>query len=237
MARIKKEFGEGTLFSAANYISWFLIGNFYFLLLNIPLIVVLVLFLTNELSQLPQGFAFIFILCSIPVGPSITALLSTMGKLVRNKDIDITRDFFKAYKVSFWQALFFWTFELIILSILYIDAKFFISSTYPKALIGLVFIFMAAIFLISLHIFPLISRFYFNKMDILKISIYYTFRKFSNTTMNLAIILTASFIFFRITSVIVVCIFSIICYGIMFFEQKILLDIEDKFINKKDDSA
>lgn len=237
MAKFKKEFGEGSLFAIANYISWFLIGNFYFLLLNIPLIVVLVLFLNNELSQLPQGFAFVFILCSIPLGPSVTALLSVMGKLVRNKDIDITKDFFKAYKVSFSQSLFFWTLELFIISILYIDAKFFISSTYPKALSGFVFIFMGAIFLISLHIFPIISRFYFNKRDILKISIYYTFRKFSNTTMILAMILAASFILFRITSVIVVCIFSITCFGVMFFEQKILLDIEDKFVNKKDDSA
>ena len=43
----------------------------------------------------------ILMLSSIPIGPALTALLSLMGKLTREGDIDVTKDFFEAYKVNF----------------------------------------------------------------------------------------------------------------------------------------
>lgn len=232
MSRPKREFGEGPLFTIGDYISWFLLGNLYFLLLNIPLIIIVMLLLSNGTTPLPQGFIFIVALCCIPLGPSVTALLSVMGKLVRNKDVNITKDFFKAYKVNFSQSLFFGFLETVIMFALYLDVKFFISSGYPRALVVFVLIFMILIFLLSLHLFPIISRFYFSKKDILKISAYYTIKKFKNTLFNFALILLAVLVFFRVSTIIAVCIFSITCYGIMFYEQKILLDIEDKFVKK-----
>jgi uncharacterized membrane protein YesL len=232
MSRPKREFGEGPLFTIADYVSWFLLGNLYFLLLNIPLIIIVMLLLPNGTNPLPQGFIYIVALCCIPLGPSITALLSVMGKLVREKDINITKDFFKAYKVNFSQSLFFGFLETIIMFSLYLDVKFFISSGYSNALVVLAFMFMILILLLSLHLFPIISRFYFSKKDILKISAYYTIKKFKNTLLNFCIILLAVLIFFKISNIIAVFIFSITCYGIMFYEQKILIEIEDKFVKK-----
>lgn len=232
MVKSKREFGEGFLFTIGDYIIWFLMGNLYFLLLNIPLLIVSVVLLSKGTSPLPQGFYYIFIICCIPIGPSATALLSVMGKLVREKDISITKDFFKAYKVNFSQSLFFGTLETIIISLLYIDIKFFISSNYPRVLIILVFLIMSAVFLMSLHVFPIISRFYFSKRDILKISANYTIMNFNNTIINFAIILVVGFIFLKVSSLIFICIFSITCYSIMFYEQKILLDIEENFVKK-----
>ncbi|MGV8982023.1 DUF624 domain-containing protein [Clostridium sp.] len=232
MAKLKREFGEGPLYTIADYLIWFLLGNLYFILLNIPLVIVLFLLIANGSNPLPQGIAYILIICCIPIGPAITALLSVMGRLIREKDISITKDFFKAYKINFFQSLFFWTLETIIISILYIDIKFFISSSYPRVLTVFIFIVLGLIFLVSLHVFPIISRFYFNKKDILKISAYYTIRKFNITILNFAILLLVIFIFFRISTFIFVFIFSITCYAIMFYEQKILLEIEEKFVKK-----
>lgn len=232
MAKSKREFGEGPLYTIADYIIWFLMGNLYFLLLNIPLLIVLVVLLSNGTNPLPQGFAYIIIVCCIPIGPSVTALLSVMGKLVREKDLTITKDFFRAYKVNFSQSLFFGTIETIILSILYFDIKFFNSSSYPRILIVFVLIVMGFIFLVSLHVFPIVSRFYFSKKDILKISANYTIMKFNITILHFAILLTVGFIFLKISSLIFICAFSIACYLIMFYEQKILLDIEEKFVDK-----
>ena len=232
MARSQREFGEGPLYTIANYVNWFIMGNLYFLLLNIPLFIVFTFFISNGTKPLPQGFAYIILICCIPIGPSVTALLSVMGKLIREKDISITKDFFKAYKVNFSQSLFFWTLEILILFIVYIDIKFFISNSYPKVLLIFIFIIMGSIFLISLHVFPIISRFYFSKKDILKVSAYYTIMKFNITIINLAMILFVGFLFFKISNIISVCMFSLTCYVIMFYEQKILLDIEEKFIKK-----
>src|ERR1035437_608174 len=105
MAKSKREFGEGPIYTITNYIFWFFLGNLYFLLLNIPLLFILIVLLSNGTNSLPEGFTTIIVLCCIPIGPAATALLSVMGKLIREKDINITKDFFKAYKTNFFQSL------------------------------------------------------------------------------------------------------------------------------------
>ena len=72
------------------------------------------MFLSNGAKPIPPWFTSIIIICCIPIGPAATALLSVMGKLIREKDINITKDFFKAYKANFFQSLFFWTLEVVL---------------------------------------------------------------------------------------------------------------------------
>lgn len=103
MAKSKREFGEGPIYTITNDLIWFFWGNFYFLLLNIPLLFVLTVLLSNGAKAPSEEFIQIMIICCIPIGPATTALLSVMGKLIREKDIHITRDFFKAYKSNFVQ--------------------------------------------------------------------------------------------------------------------------------------
>lgn len=226
MANLKREFGEGPIYTITNYIFWFFLGNLYFLLLNIPLLFILIALFSNGSNTIPQGFIPIIIICCIPIGPAATALLSVMGKLIREKDINITKDFFKAYKINFFQSLFFWSLEIIILSILFIDIKLVISNSYPKFLTVFIFIVVAFIFSMSLYVFPIISRFYLSTKDILKTAAYYTIRKFHITILNLASFLVVILIFFKVSTFILVFISSIICYLIMFYQQKILLEIE-----------
>ena len=151
-----------------------------------------------------------------------------MGKLIREKDINITKDFFKAYKANFFQSLFFWTLEVIIICILFIDTRFFISKGYPQILTFLIFIIIAFIFLISLYVFPIISRFYLGWKDILKTAAYYSIKKFHITILNLASFIVVGFIFFKVSTFILLFMSSAICYLLMFYQQKILLEIEEK---------
>ncbi|MBW9148745.1 DUF624 domain-containing protein [Clostridium sp. CM028] len=226
MANLKRKFGEGPIYTITNYIFWFFLGNLYFLLLNIPLLFILIALFSNGSNTIPQGFISIILICCIPIGPAATALLSVMGKLIREKDINITKDFFKAYKVNFFQSLFFWSLEIITLSILFIDIKLVISSSYPKFLTVFIFIVVAFIFSMNLYVFPIISRFYLSTKDIFKTAAYYTIRKFHITILNLASFLVVILIFFKVSTFILVFISSIICYLIMFYQQKILLEIE-----------
>jgi uncharacterized membrane protein YesL len=227
MARSKKEFGEGPIYTLTNYILWFFEGNFYFLLLNIPLLFVLIVFFTNSANKIPQGFTTIIIICCIPIAPAATALFSVMGKLIREKDINVTKDFFKAYKTNFLQSLFFGALEIILISLLFIDIKFFISSSYPRILTIFVFIIISFIFLMSLYVFPIISRFYLSTKDIIKTAAYYTIKKFNITILNFSSFLVVGFIFFKISALILIFISSIICYLLMYYQQKILLEIEE----------
>lgn len=228
MAKSKREFGEGPIHTITNYIFWFFLGNFYFCLLNIPLIFVLIVVLSNGGVPIPPWFISIIILSCIPIGPAATALLSIMGKLIREKDINITKDFFKAYKANFFQSLFFWTLEVLIIGILFIDTRFFISNNYPGIINTLIFIIIAFIFLVSLYVFPIISRFYLSWKDILKTAAYYTIRKFHITILNFASFLIVGFILFKVSNFVLLFMASAICYLLMFYQQKILLEIEDK---------
>jgi len=228
MAKSKKEFGEGPLFTIPNYIFWFFLGNLYFVLLNIPLLFILLTILSNGENPLPQGFTTIIALCCLPLGPSATALLSVMGKLIREKDISITKDFFKAYKTNFFQSLFFCALEIITISILFIDTRFLISSNYPGFLTIFIYVIIVFIFSMSLYVFPITARFYLSTKDILKTAAYYTLRKFHITILNLASFLVVGFFFYKVSTFVLVFISSIICYLLMFYQQKILLEIEDK---------
>lgn len=232
MAKSKKEFGEGPLYTITNYIFWFLLGNLYFLLLNIPLVLMLIIFFTNGTNKIPQGFTAILILCCIPIAPAATALFSVMGKLIREKDISITKDYFKAYKTNFIQSLFFGALEIMLICILSIDIKYFISSAYPKVLSISIFVIIIFVFSINLYIFPIISRFYLSWKDILKTAAYYSIRKFNITLLCLSTFLIVGFIFFKVSTFILLFISSIVCYLIMYYQKNILLEIENKL--KKD---
>ena len=238
MARSKREFGEGPIYTITNYIFWFFLGNLYFLLLNIPLLFILIVLLSNSSKTIPEGFTSIIVICCIPIAPAATALLSVMGKLIREKDINITKDFFKAYKTNFFQATFFGALEIILILILFIDIRFFISSSFPRSLTIFVFIIIAFIFLMSLYVFPIISRFYLSTKDIIKTASYYTIKKFNITILNFASFLIVGFIFFKVSTFVLVFISSIICYLLMFYQQKILLEIEENLkINTDTDIA
>jgi uncharacterized membrane protein YesL len=231
MDKSKQEYHEGFFHTITNYLFWFFLGNLYFLLLNIPLLFILIVFLYNVTNPIPRGGVSIFI-CCIPIGPAVTALLSVMGKLIREKDIDITKDFFKAYKVNFFQSLFFSTLEIVAISLLAIDIKFFTSGSYPRVVTSFIFVVITFILLMSIHVFPIISRFYLSRKDILKTAAYYTIRKFHITILSFVSILVVGFIALKVFPLISVFAASIICYLIMFYHQKILLEIEGKLKNQ-----
>ncbi|MBW9157443.1 DUF624 domain-containing protein [Clostridium sp. FP2] len=227
MSKTKREFGEGPIYSISNYIFWFLSGNFYFCLLNIPLLFILLVLISNGGVLMPPWFASIVILCCIPIGPAATALLSVMGKLIREKDINITKDFFKAYKTNFFQSLFFWILEMLIIGILFIDTRFFISKGYPQIITSFIFIIIIFIFLISLYVYPIISRFYLSWKDILKTATYYSIKKIHITLLNFASFLVVGFLLFKVSNFVLLFMASTICYLLMFYQQKILIEIED----------
>lgn len=219
----KKEFGEGPIYTAGNYIWWFFLGNFYFLLLNIPLIITLI-----ALNFDPSGAAILLFLSCIPVGPAAAALLSVMGKLVRTKDTNLTRDFFKAYKTNFFQSLTLWIIEEGLLFISYYDIRFFAINTKMFMFKYFFYILIIIVFTTGLYVFPIISRFYIKSINIVKLSIYYSVRKINITFLNLCIFIIAGYLFIKVIPVIILFSISILFYIVMYLENDILKEIEDK---------
>lgn len=228
----KKEFGEGIIYTITNYIWWFLLGSFYFVLTNI--LFIFVCFITHALGT--SLFNLITVISLIPTGPALVALFSVMGKIVRENDVNMTKDFFKAYRKNFSEALFYWILFLIILVIIYCDIIYINKNvqfmTFKFIIISAKFILITmGIILISVmfYVFPIISRFYFAKKDIIKISFYYALKKMHITILNWSCLIILSYLSIKLSGPILLFFFwSVFCYLIMFNEKSILADLEEK---------
>ncbi len=220
----KREFGEGPVYTISNYIMWFFLGNFYFLLCNIPLIFVLLSF-TGE--YIPE-YLVLLTLSALPVGPAYTALLSAMGKLVREKDINITKDYFSAYKKNFLQSLFIWTLQVAIIMILLVDIRFFAGGAYGKVAVPVIYALIILIIVAGIYIYPMISRFYLKTRDIIKAAFYFIAVKWKVTISCISIFIMGSTITYRLASIAILFIISLTSYAIMYFQKDILKDLEEK---------
>lgn len=229
----KRQFGEGPIYTITNYFYWFFLGNVYFALLNIPFIFIFITFALN-----PQpGFALLFVLASIPIGPALIALLSSMGKIVREQDINFTKFFFKAYKTNFIEGIFYWMLYIFALTIIYFDITYFKTNFNSRLLLILVQV--LGVFIVSwgLFIFPIVSRFYFKIKDLLRISLKYFLKNIHIALANVAIVGILGYMVFKI-SYLMLIIASLICFVIMFLEKGVLNDIEESLAeNQKDNDG
>lgn len=224
---MKKNFGEGIVFTITNYIWWFLMGNFYFWIMNIPFIVVYLI--TSNSGENDLGM--FLVLSAIPMGPALTALFSVMGKLVREKDVDITKDFFKAYKTNFFESLFFWSLELLVIGLLYID-KVYIISKFDMPIFEIVFMFLIFMCInMIFYIFPIISRFYFKKAEVIKISIYYLVKKFYVGVIGLGEVYIFYVIITKVAPVMIIFSVGMVCYIIMFLFKNTMKKMEEHINN------
>ena len=228
----KKEFGEGALFTIFNYVWWFLLASFYFAITNI--LFIFVWFITN--AEGGSIFNIVTVVALIPTGPALVALFSVMEKIVREKDIEFTKSFFKAYKDNFLEVLFYWTVFIGILSISYADIIYINSnaknSSFAYILVSAKFILLAVdVILIStaFYLFPIISRLYFKKKDAIKVAMYYAIKKLHITILNWFYLIGLAYVVINISSpVFIFLFFSVLCYLIIINEKSIIKGLVEK---------
>lgn len=220
-------FNLDKIFDTFNYIFWFFLLNLLFILFNLPLVLFFVFIgISNIFVYLP-----LFLLCSIPIGSSLTALLYCMGKLIRTKDLNILKDFARGIKLNFKQSTFLWCFELILIFILYSNIKFFSTSMYNLLLTCLFASLLIFILLITPYIYLLISRFSMKTIDIIKGSFVLVFTRPLLTIFNMLILLFV-LILFEISPGTVVLFFSSITTFLISFANRALLSELETSISK-----
>jgi uncharacterized membrane protein YesL len=219
----KKEFGEGPLFTATNHIWYFLVGNFYFWLMNIPMLLVLLGVINIESGDK----TILLIITVLPMAPALTALLSSMGKLIREKDISITKDYFKAYRTNFFDSIIFGLVQVIVLTVLYVD-RIYLATISSSDALQMVMLVIICIFLaiINFYVLPIVSRFYLKRMQIIRLAIYYLFKRIHIALSGMAILYVLWTVSIRGGSVLLLFFASILCYGIMYFQKDTLVEIE-----------
>lgn len=212
------------------YITNFFITNLWFLVMISPLVIYSYKFEGN--ISIP-----ILLLLSILVGPAITTLFSIMGKLIREGEIAPTKDFFHFYKLNFLQSLLVGVILNILISIIYFDMNYFSSK--GNFYISYLFLaFLALVIMLSLYIYPIISRYNIKIMHLFNISIKLLIKKMHISITCIAIIIIVLGLL-RITRLSLIGILfgaSIICYIIMRIEKKTINELEKEIKEKYKDN-
>lgn len=215
------------LYKITQYIYYFFMINFYFIICNI------LFFVAFYLADFTIKNILLFYVTLIPMGPSITAVLSTMGKLVREKDLSPTVDFFKAYKLNFVDTMKYWFIQLTILLILVIDIYYSINNSNILSPVFLIFI-IVCIF-IMIYAFPIISRFEVKIKNLFIISIYSNFKFPKATLLNASTIIAFGFIYFNLPSLSTLFSVSLIGYFIMYNLQNPLAYLESEMLQEHEE--
>lgn len=182
---MEKFLNSEKIMNVFNYIYWFFIGNLLMVLFNLPFCITLILYVRSGF----KGYPTIFLLTLLTLGPSLTAIFYTMGKLYRDKDISIFKDFMKAYKENFVQSisvnsLFLLVFIGFTLNVRLAPNFQFLSIMAPIFYVGIFLIFIAYPFA-----FIILSRFQMKTMDLIKASFTLSIVKFKYTLINIIIFL------------------------------------------------
>lgn len=217
-------FGEGIVFTISDYFLNFLMGSVYFWLLNIPLIMYLVMY-SKEPSFVSKLFLFITL---IPIFPAGSALLSVMGKLFKNKDVNITRDFFYAYKTNFIISIKVGLIQVCLFGIFYLEKRYMDSIEGLQFFRYLIEIFILISILINFYLFPIISRFYVGVFDLYKLSIYYLIRKPYIGILAMIMIYLLGFIRYKLSFILALFFTSVLGYFVMSMMNNILIILESR---------
>ena len=221
-----KTFGEGILYTITNHIYALLMTNIYFVLTNI-----ICLFFFMSLEPAFSNITLYF-LALIPTGPAISALIYSLRKLIREKELSPLKDFFHGYKINFKDTMKFWLPLLLLLYILIVDLYYFNSN--PSSIIhtSLSIVFLIGILftvVIAMNGFLILSGYKFRFKDIWKLSVFYSFTKIKITFGNISIVIITLFLLSVTSHYLLLFIGSLICYLFLLNSKGLFEDIQVNF--------
>lgn len=224
-----KNYGESKMYTITSYIMWFCLSSVLFVLLNIPTL--FLLFFARNINDL-KNFGILAPILLLTIGPSFTALLYSMGKLYREKEISVIKTFFKGYKISFIQSLIVWALQVALTYFLIIDISFLSKLGTNPYLISLWYGLIFLVFLTTIHTYPIISRFSMKTIDVLKLSFLYSIKKFYITAADIAFMGLIFYLFLKYPTIVIFFGPAVFAYLIMLNENNIIKEIEERIENK-----
>ncbi|MDQ0230017.1 YesL family protein [Metabacillus malikii] len=224
----KRDFGDGILYSLTNYIYWLALTNLYFILTNC-IFIFFFMTLTPSFSNI-----LIYFLALLPSGPAIAALIYSIEKLTRTKELSPTRDFFDGYKKNLKDTFKVWLPILFVYFILIVDLQYLRQSTSDINQILSLVVFMLTLVwtILSINLLIINARYKFRLRDAIKLSIYYAFIKAKHSIGNLLILFITFYLSYVTTNFLILFTASTIAYFIMLNTKEILNDLETNFLEK-----
>ena len=211
------------IFDYFNYIFCFFILNCIFLIFNFPIFLFFIFIgISNISTYLP-----LFFICLIPTLPTFTVLLYCMNKLLINKDISIKTDFIKGFKLNFFQSLYIWIIELILIFMLQLNIKYFSNVNSNIFLVCLFASITLIIALITPYIFIILSKFKMSSLSILRTASILSFTRPILTISNILLLIIALIVFEIIPSTSILFIFSLLAFILMFINKALIEKLEN----------
>lgn len=204
----------------------FFVINFWFLIMVSPFLLYIYMF-KGHISM------SILLVLSILLGPAITTLFSISGKLINEGEISPTKDFFRLYKLNFFQGILIGIILNSFMEILYFDMEYFVSkgNIYLSILFLLLLI---VVIMLSFYIYPIISRYNIKITYLFQLSMKLLIKKIyiSLSCISMIIIILALIRITRISLVGVLFGASIICYLVMKIESKTIDELSEEIKEK-----
>lgn len=208
----------------------------YILMINIYFLIAISPFLIYFLVSGSNLSIYILSLLGIILGPAISTLFSILSRLIKGKETSARNDFLYFYKVNFLQGIFAATIISAILLMSYLDIQYFFKI--GVNIISYVFIIIAVFILaISLYVFPIISRINAKTLDVFKLAIKNTIKKFylSITVLSIVIIFLFAVKLLKISLIAVLFGPVAMAYVILLLEKNILVESEEYLKEKYKD--
>ncbi|WP_044749153.1 DUF624 domain-containing protein [Bacillus alveayuensis] len=205
----------------------FMLCNVYFFLFCIPVSLLFLLF-HNDVSNI-LTWVILFV-ASIPIGPALTASFSVMGKLVREKQVEVTKTFFQSWKLNFTQSALFFSTQCILITILIIDIVFLKQHPVSDYISPLLYLLLILNILVALYLYPLISHFSITNKSALKLSIWCSFTKLKTTILLLALLGLTFLILYYIPKLPLYFLTGPFCFAVMFIVNNLFQEIETMFL-------
>ena len=182
-----RQFGDGVLFRFTNSVYWLLATEFFLVVASIPLVLAL-LFLDRDSSN-----AILYAIAGTSLGPALAATLHCVRKILREQDLNPTREFVRGYRLNVVDTLKFWVPAVAVLTILLLNLGFLQTqrSASDAALraVMLVVALLGALWLMNMMVIS--TSFTFRLRDLARLSVFYLGKSLRITLGNLATLFLA----------------------------------------------
>ncbi|WP_317368763.1 DUF624 domain-containing protein, partial [uncultured Tyzzerella sp.] len=151
---MKEYFDIERIMTYCSYIFYFLCINLLCAILNTPLVLFIIFVGIKEISK----YMPLFLVCCIPLPVSFCAALYCMGKFIKNKDLNLIKDYFNGVKFSLIQSTLIGILYLVIIFILYTNIIYSINKNLSITLMFFFVVMLIFVLLSSINSFILISQ-------------------------------------------------------------------------------
>ena len=220
------EFRTSKIYYGTKKLMYLFMINMYFLLAVSPFVGYF-LFAVENVSLYILGFL------GIILGPAVATLFSSVNRFLKGEEGKARLDFQYFYKVNFLQGIFAGAILSLIISISFFDIAHF-SKTGVNIITYIFLLIIVVTALISIYVFPIISRINANTKDVVKIALE---KMFKNLHLTLAIFgIIAGFVLLVKVLKISLIGFLIgpiaLAYIILLLQSKVLKEVEENLSDK-----